>query len=141
MPTSDESTDRSDISGDADGADSIDGDATGVASDTVEYNKLVRDGVPAVIRENDETPVTRTVEGSELERYLLRKLVEEAEEALTATDDPEESVDEELADLSAVLEAVLDRRDRDRIDRLRRTKADDRGEFDAGTVLERVERR
>ncbi|WP_435063528.1 nucleoside triphosphate pyrophosphohydrolase [Halobaculum sp. EA56] len=122
---------------------SDDGDTDGSDDDTDtaarEYDKLVRDGVPDLIRASGETPVTRTVEGAELDRYLLDKLVEEAREAREAADDPGESVDDELADLSAALDALVGRRGRDEVDRRRRAKADERGEFDDGVVLERVE--
>ena len=104
-----------------------------------EYDKLVRDGVPDVIRAADETPITRSVSGAELDRYLLDKLVEEAVEARDAADDPEESVDAELADLSAVLDAAIERCGRERVARLRREKAAERGVFADGIVLERVE--
>lgn len=104
-----------------------------------EYDKLVRDAIPDVIRAADETPVTRSVSGAELDRYLLDKLVEEAVEARDAVDDPEESVDAELADLGAVLDAIVDRRGHNRIARLRREKAAERGSFADGVVLERVE--
>ncbi|MXR41710.1 hypothetical protein GRX01_10215 [Halobaculum sp. WSA2] len=104
-----------------------------------EYDKLVRDEVPDVIRAADETPVTRSVSGAELDRYLLNKLVEEAVEARDAADDPVESVDAELADLAAALDAAIDRRGRERIARLRREKAAERGAFADGIVLERVE--
>ena len=104
-----------------------------------EYDKLVRDGIPDVIREDGETPVARTVDGEELERYLLDKLVEEAVEARDAASDPEESVDAELADLAAVLDALTERRGRDRVARLRQEKRTERGGFDDGVVLDRVE--
>lgn len=106
---------------------------------TVEYDKLVRDDIPDVIREGGERPVTRTIDGTELDRYLLDKLVEEATEAREAAGDAEESVDAELADLATVLDTLVERRDRDRIERLRREKAAERGAFAAGIVLERVE--
>ncbi|WP_277554371.1 nucleoside triphosphate pyrophosphohydrolase [Halobaculum limi] len=106
---------------------------------TTEYDKLVRDDIPAVICESGEMPVTRVVDGEELQRYLLQKLVEEAEEARAAREDPAESVDAELADCVAVLDALLDCRDRERVGRLRREKAADRGAFDDGVVLERVD--
>ncbi|MFC7135974.1 nucleoside triphosphate pyrophosphohydrolase [Halobaculum litoreum] len=103
-----------------------------------EYDKLVRDRIPETIRATDETPVTRRVDGEELQRYLLDKLVEEATEARDAGSDPAESVDAELADLAAVLDTLVERRGRDRVARLRREKRGERGEFDDGVVLERV---
>ncbi len=45
-----------------------------------EYDKLVRDDVPRIIRESGETPVTHVAEGDALDRRLRAKLVEEAAE-------------------------------------------------------------
>jgi len=130
-----------DEDGTADGDNSDDGDGSDDAPAVHEYDKLVRDRIPEAIRADDGSPVTRTVAGAELDRYLLEKLVEEATEARDAVGDPDESVDAELADLAAALDALVDRRGRERIARRRREKAVDRGAFDDGVVLERVERR
>ncbi|WP_435181671.1 nucleoside triphosphate pyrophosphohydrolase [Halorussus sp. AFM4] len=100
-----------------------------------EYDKLVRDEIPAVIRANGETPVTRVAEGEEYRRRLREKLCEEAAE-FRESGDPEE-----LADVLAVIAAIRDAEDIDgeELDRLCEEKADERGRFDEGVVLERVE--
>lgn len=100
-----------------------------------ETDKLVRDRIPEVVRENGETPVTHVAEGPEYRMRLREKLCEEAEE-FRESGDPEE-----LADLLEVLAAIRDAEgfDDDRLERLRERKADERGRFDEGVVLERVE--
>lgn len=104
-----------------------------------EYDKLIRDRIPEVIAESGEDPVTRRVEGEEYDEYLADKLVEEATEFREARADDREDADGELADVLEVLGALLDRRDRERVDRLRTDKAAERGGFAEGIVLERVE--
>ncbi|ELZ86546.1 hypothetical protein C453_06581 [Haloferax elongans ATCC BAA-1513] len=100
-----------------------------------EYDKLVRDDIPAIIRESGETPITHAVEGDELDRRLRAKLVEEAEEFA------ESGRVEELADVFAVVDAILDRRGEDweTVETLAAEKAAERGGFEDGVVLERVE--
>ena len=100
-----------------------------------EYDKLVRDAIPSVIRENGETPVTHAAEGEEYRRRLREKLCEEAEE-FRESGDPEE-----LADVLEVFEAILDaaKIDETELADLRERKADERGRFSEGIVLERVE--
>ena len=100
-----------------------------------EYDKLVRDRIPAVIRENDETPVTHTVDGEAYRERLREKLVEEA---LEFRDDP---TVEELGDVLDVVAAIRAAEDiePDELQRKRRAKHDARGGFEDGVVLDRVE--
>ena len=116
----------SDTPRDGDESSERDGDAT-------EYDKLVRDEIPRVIREDGSTPVTHRVDGAAYERRLAAKLREEAAE-FAADGDPEE-----LADVVEVVETLLDVVGRDRVAAARERKAADRGRFDDGVVLERVE--
>ena len=100
-----------------------------------EYDKLVRDRIPEIIRENDETPVTRVVDGPEYRERLREKLCEEAAEFRESGD---------VAELADVLEVVAAIRDAEGIadgelEELREAKADERGGFADGVVLERVE--
>lgn len=44
------------------------------------YHKLVRDNIPAIIRQQGETPITRTLDSQEYARCLEEKLREEVEE-------------------------------------------------------------
>ncbi|MEZ3114335.1 hypothetical protein RYH80_00140 [Halobaculum sp. MBLA0147] len=99
---------------------------------TREYDKLVRDEIPAVIRADGETPVTHTVDGEAYAERLAAKLREETEEYLA------EREPAELADVAAVVDALVDAVGREEVTRLREQKAAERGEFDDGVVLERV---
>ncbi len=100
-----------------------------------EYDKLVRDDIPAVIEADGETPVTHTVDGHEYEQRLFEKLDEETAEL---RDEP--SADE-LADVFEVLDALRVQLgvDEDELERLREEKAAECGRFDDGIVLDRVE--
>jgi len=100
-----------------------------------EYDKLVRDGIPEIIRENDGTPVTHVAEGPEYRMRCREKLCEEAEE-FRESGDPEE-----FADVLEVLAAIRNAEefDDERVERLRAEKAHERGGFEEGIVLERVE--
>ena len=102
---------------------------------TREYDKLVRDEVPAEIREDDETPVTHRAEGEEYRDRLAEKLVEEAEEFADGR------TVAELGDVLDVVDAICAARDidRDYLEEMRAAKTDDRGGFLEGVVLERIE--
>jgi len=66
--------------------------------------KLVRDRIPDVIRARGGTPKTRVLGQAEFRSELRKKLVEEAEEARTATTRPH--LLKELADVHEVLSAL-----------------------------------
>ncbi|WP_227134157.1 nucleoside triphosphate pyrophosphohydrolase [Halorubellus salinus] len=119
------------------------------------YDKLVRDDIPAVVRADGNHPVTRQVDGREYERYLAGKLREEADELadavtseMTGVDgdehaaiDRDEHTLDELADVHAVLDALVSTTDHSMQDVVSRAreKATDRGAFDDGVVLERID--
>jgi predicted house-cleaning noncanonical NTP pyrophosphatase (MazG superfamily) len=121
------------------------------------YDKLVRDDIPDVVRDDGNHPVTRRVDGREYERYLATKLEEEAREyATTVESNPADANDaddtdaghpssgdelEELADVHAVFEAIVAASDHSMttIRERAREKALARGGFDDGIVLERIE--
>lgn len=69
------------------------------------YNKLVRDKIPDIIREDGKACETRILSDQEFLVELKRKLVEEATELLDATS--KEKVIEELADVYEVLHFIL----------------------------------
>lgn len=102
---------------------------------TRKYDKLVRDDIPEIIEASDETPITHTAEGEEYSERLVAKLEEEVAEYR------ESRTVEELADVLAVVHAL--REDHDvstpQFEAIRAQKAADRGRFDDGVVLERVE--
>lgn len=105
-------------------------------SDTVEYDTLVRDRIPEIIRANDEMPETHVAADAEYGRRLREKLVEEAHEFA------ESGAVEELADVLAVVDAVCQHEDvtRDELERRVDEKEAERGGFGARIVLECVDR-
>lgn len=68
--------------------------------------KLVRDLVPALIRESGRQAEVRYLAGAELTNALVAKLCEEAREAAEAVDQKERLV-EELADVTEVMSALM----------------------------------
>jgi predicted house-cleaning noncanonical NTP pyrophosphatase (MazG superfamily)/ADP-ribose pyrophosphatase YjhB (NUDIX family) len=93
--------------------------------------KLVRDGVPGLIRAAGADPRVRTAAAGEYGGLLRAKLFEEAGEYI-ASGDPEE-----LADLLEVVQALAGTHGVDpaRLERLREGKAADRGGFGGRKVL------
>lgn len=98
--------------------------------------KPVRDGIPKIIRRDGSSPEYSEVENIENHLDLLaEKLVEEAEEFL------ENREMEELVDVLEVIDSYLEISDADpeELDGLRQNKAEKRGRFDLGYILENVE--
>ncbi|MBE0526698.1 hypothetical protein E4H12_00570 [Candidatus Thorarchaeota archaeon] len=93
--------------------------------------KLVRDKIPAIIRENGETPKVRVAGRDELDVLLRKKIVEEAQEFLISGDT------EELVDIQEAIEALLLLRKADPalIELQRHSKLLVRGGFTEGYVL------
>ena len=65
-------------------------------------NKLVRDNIPAICKENGQAPETRILDNIEYISELRRKLKEEVEEYLSSNEL------EELADIVEVIEALAE---------------------------------
>lgn len=73
---------------------------------TTSMGKLVRDKIPAKIRESKEQGITKVMPNSQVKKFLVSKLVEEALEYREAVS-PEHRV-EELADAFEILRALLE---------------------------------
>ena len=99
-----------------------------------EFDKLVRDRIPDIIRENGGTPVCRTLSEEEYVSRLEEKLGEELAEYLESRDA------EELADLLEVILALAASQgvSPQDLERIRREKAEKRGGFFERTLLIRV---
>lgn len=100
-----------------------------------DFNKLVRDGVPALIVDRGESVSLVRLEGEALIAALRRKLVEEALEALDAKTD--DQIAEELADLREVELSLMRRLDISEADveTKRRRKLKSRGGFEEALML------
>jgi len=97
----------------------------------VKHNKLVRDRIPELIRENGGVAITRILDQSELRRMLEEKLREEVEEFLSGREA------EELVDVLEVVYALASERgvSEDELEHLRQIKRTERGGFDDGIFL------
>ena len=65
-----------------------------------EYNKLVRDKIPEIIKKSGKEPLIRIAEEREYEDFLVKKLYEELDELAEARNA------EEIADIFEVLQAL-----------------------------------
>jgi predicted house-cleaning noncanonical NTP pyrophosphatase (MazG superfamily) len=94
-----------------------------------EYNKLVRDRIPEIIRQSGNQCEVANMSEVEFRQALREKLLEEAQETAVAT--PENLVSE-LADLQEVIDALLTVYGIEREDVLteQRRKRAERGGFD-----------
>lgn len=98
------------------------------------HNKLVRDGIPAIIEAAGERPITRILGDEEYLRSLVAKLGEEYDEFKEALNV------EELADIQEVVLALADNiASRQELEAARVEKATKRGAFKKKIFLERTE--
>jgi predicted house-cleaning noncanonical NTP pyrophosphatase (MazG superfamily) len=95
-----------------------------------EHNKLVRNGIPEIIRQAGNQYEVETMSEAELTQALREKLLEEAREAAAARS-PEDLVSE-LADLQEVIDALLTVYgiEREAVVKEQRRKRTERGGFD-----------
>lgn len=101
------------------------------------YNKLVRDKIPVIIKNNGETPVIKILNTEEYKKELEKKLYEEYLEVIHA--DGSDRL-EELADMLEVMQALakIDGYSIDDIINSSLKKTHNRGAFDEKIFLEKV---
>ena len=99
-----------------------------------QYNKLIRDNIPAIIRSQGNIPVIRTLEGEDYLAALDKKLNEEVQEYL------EDKSIEEICDVLEVIDAICAARGvpSDSITTLKNVKRNKNGAFDKRIWLEKV---
>jgi len=100
----------------------------------INYNKLIRDKIPEIIKSCGKKAIVEKVSEDELLNYLNEKLEEELNEY------KESGAIEELADLIEVVYAILDCKGitSEEFDDIRSTKNKERGKFKEGLVLLKV---
>ncbi len=96
------------------------------------YNKLVRDKIPDIIREQGRSCSVRTLYPNECEPALKAKLVEEVHEYMRTGDA------DELADILEVIEAIAGLTGVD-LKAIQQQKRDERGGFAGYVFLQSVE--
>lgn len=103
------------------------------------YNKLVRDRIPEIIEGNGEQPITRILNDEEYRTELIKKLNEEYDEVVAASD---EEVIEELADMLEVMESIAELHNKtlDDIILVKENKKNKRGGFSKKLFLEGVKK-
>ena len=104
------------------------------------YNKLVRDNIPEIIKNDNQIPQIKILSESEYKHELLRKLVEEANEALLAENNASDLI-KELGDLMEVMEVAIKvfNFDKEKIVSIKKNKRNNRGGFEKQIFLEKVE--
>ena len=100
-----------------------------------EYNKLVRDRIPEIIRARGKNPVIHTASNEEYVTKLREKLLEEVNEYLQSNSETE------LIDILEIVYTLCDvhKITKERIEQMRRKKALERGRFLEKVILEKVE--
>lgn len=98
----------------------------------MEFNKLVRDKIPEIIRSKNETPVTHIAEEVEYRTALFKKLEEEVDEFR------QKPSADEAADILEVIYAICDELgiDKNTIEPIRQKKTEERGAFKSRIILE-----
>jgi len=100
------------------------------------YNKLVRDRLPQIIKEDDKShfPIFRYLTDDEYKSELVRKLQEEVHDYMA-----DRSMDQ-LADILEVIHAIVeaDKKTYDVLEKKRKDKKDKRGGFSRRVFLEKV---
>lgn len=103
-------------------------------SNSIKYNKLIRDKIPEVVDAKGSKAVVEVLGNEEYRKYLDIKLGEELQEYL------EDGSVEELADLVEVVYALLDLKgvSREEFERIRMAKVEERGAFAKRLLLKEV---
>lgn len=101
---------------------------------TMNYNKLVRDKIPEIIKQGGGTPFTEILSDEEYIKMLNEKLLEEVKEYL------ESGIVDELADISEVIYAILAYKNitLEEFQKIRFKKFENRGGFKKKILLKKV---
>ena len=101
------------------------------------YNKLVRDKIPEIIKNNNEEPITRILNDIDYKKELENKLYEEYQEVLEATGKDRL---EELADMLEIISplAKLENSTLNNVIEIANKKVLKRGSFENKIYLEKV---
>lgn len=99
------------------------------------YDKLIRDKIPDIIRKEGKIPLTHVADEKEYWEKLKEKLKEETDEFL------ENSNEEELSDILEVINAVCEFKkiNKEDLELTREKKSKERGGFKNKIILDKVE--
>ncbi|MGE6551346.1 nucleoside triphosphate pyrophosphohydrolase [Bacillus mycoides] len=102
------------------------------------YNKLIRDKIPQIIKNNGKTPTIRILPEDEYIKEICKKTEEEITEYLEAKIKPHKL--EELSDLLELINALAEYEGTtlEEINTIRKKKAEERGGFSDRVFLIKV---
>ena len=100
----------------------------------MEYNKLVRDKIPEILKKKWLNPLIHIANETEYWVKLKDKLKEEVDEFLI------NSNEEELVDILEVVDSICKFKNinKENLEKLKRKKAEERGSFNKKIILEEV---
>lgn len=101
----------------------------------MDYNKLVRDKIPEIIKQKGEIPFTHISNDEEYEKKLKEKLKEEVDEFI------KDSSEEEMSDILEVIDAINELKgwDMKNIVDIKNKKRDNRGGFKSKIILDKID--
>jgi predicted house-cleaning noncanonical NTP pyrophosphatase (MazG superfamily) len=101
----------------------------------MEYNKLIRDKIPEIIKENGENPIIHIASEEEYLKKLREKLQEEVKEFL------EDENEAELADILKVMDTLVEAKgyNKEKVQEIKTKREKERGGFSKRIILDRVE--
>jgi len=101
------------------------------------YNKLVRDKIPEIIKQNGENPITSILDDIRYKEELEKKLYEEYKEVIESSGSDRI---EELADMLEIIKALakLENKTLDDVIDVSNQKVKKRGAFEKKIFLEKV---
>ncbi|MDP2736885.1 MAG: nucleoside triphosphate pyrophosphohydrolase [bacterium] len=103
------------------------------------YNKLVRDNIPEIIKQDNAEPRIRILEQEEYLKQLFKKLEEEAREVAGAAANKNELM-KEIGDVYEIIDAIIDNcgLDKEEIMKLKNERKIERGGFNKKIFLESI---
>lgn len=101
----------------------------------MEYDKLIRDNIPRIIKDSGKTPITHVASDEEYIKKLKEKLKEEVDEFLK-----DDNI-HEVVDIFEVMMTInnLNGWDLEKLLDFRTKKLKERGGFDKRIILERID--
>lgn len=110
-----------------------------MSTSTFILNKLVRDKIATIMKESGIKVNTTLLRGLDLQKALQYKLVEEAQDVVSAQSP--DDIKQEIANVLEVVDALMKHLDLDHsdIEKIRQAKNEARGSFTHGTYITTVE--
>ena len=101
----------------------------------MKYNKLIRDKIPEIIKQDNKIPIIHIAENQEYWTKLKEKLIEETNEFIN------EPTQEEHADILEVIDAICDFKhfNKQNLIHTKHQKEIKRGKFQKRIILDEVE--